>query len=399
MTIKRGGGRFVGQVRSSSSRVAGGIPQSLLDNAELNEAIAATLPRNYNFEIHKTLHKIEERGAKRVALQMPEGLLIFGCAIADILERFAGVETLLMGDVTYGACCVDDFTARALGCDFLVHYGHSCLVPIDVTDGVGALYIFVDIAIDLTHLVDSLKAAFPSDQRLCLFSTIQFVASLRSAFDGLQASYTHPIVIPQIHPLSPGEVLGCTSPKLDASAFDALVYIGDGRFHLESIMIANPDIIAHRYDPYTKVLSRESYAIQTMHSLRRSAVDLARQADRFGLILGTLGRQGSPALLGHIEALLRAAEKSYIVVLMSEIFPARLDRFKEVDAWIQIACPRLSIDWGHQFTKPLLNPYEAEVALNSLVSWQELYPQDFYSNNGGPWTVKAATSNSKNELQ
>lgn len=32
-----------------------------------------------------------------------------------------------MGDVTYGACCVDDFSARALGCDFLLHYGHSCL--------------------------------------------------------------------------------------------------------------------------------------------------------------------------------------------------------------------------------------------------------------------------------
>lgn len=37
---------------------------------------------------------------------------------------------VIMGDVTYGACCVDDFTARALGCDFLVHYGHSCLVPL-----------------------------------------------------------------------------------------------------------------------------------------------------------------------------------------------------------------------------------------------------------------------------
>ena len=24
-----------------------------------------------------------------------------------------------MGDVTYGACCVDDFTARALGADFM----------------------------------------------------------------------------------------------------------------------------------------------------------------------------------------------------------------------------------------------------------------------------------------
>ena len=32
-----------------------------------------------------------------------------------------------MGDVTYGACCIDDFSARALGCDLIVHYGHSCL--------------------------------------------------------------------------------------------------------------------------------------------------------------------------------------------------------------------------------------------------------------------------------
>lgn len=41
--------------------------------------------------------------------------------------RFTKAEVMVMGDVTYGACCVDDFTARALGVDFLVHYGHSCL--------------------------------------------------------------------------------------------------------------------------------------------------------------------------------------------------------------------------------------------------------------------------------
>ncbi|KAG7248006.1 hypothetical protein CRUP_031348, partial [Coryphaenoides rupestris] len=42
---------------------------------------------------------------------------------------FTEADTIVMGDVTYGACCVDDFTARALGADFMVHYGHSCLAP------------------------------------------------------------------------------------------------------------------------------------------------------------------------------------------------------------------------------------------------------------------------------
>jgi len=40
------------------------------------------------------------------------------------------MECLILGDVTYGACCVDDLASKALECDFIVHYGHSCLVPI-----------------------------------------------------------------------------------------------------------------------------------------------------------------------------------------------------------------------------------------------------------------------------
>lgn len=37
---------------------------------------------------------------------------------------------------------------------------------------------------------------------------------------------------------------------------DALLYVGDGRFHLESAMIANPTVQAYRYDPYSKVKAR-----------------------------------------------------------------------------------------------------------------------------------------------
>ncbi len=70
---------------------------------------------------------------------------------------FAGVEhCFILGDVTYGACCIDDFSAAALGADFLVHYGHSCLVPVDVTK-VPCMYIFVDIKIDTEHLIESIR--------------------------------------------------------------------------------------------------------------------------------------------------------------------------------------------------------------------------------------------------
>lgn len=58
-----------------------------------------------------------------VALQFPEGLLMYACMISDILEKFTNSECIIMADVTYGACCIDDFTVKEVGGDFLIHYG------------------------------------------------------------------------------------------------------------------------------------------------------------------------------------------------------------------------------------------------------------------------------------
>ncbi|XP_015277363.1 PREDICTED: diphthamide biosynthesis protein 1 [Gekko japonicus] len=369
--------------RKARRQVAHQIPQEILSDPDLQAAVGA-LPSNYNFEVYKTVWRIRQAQAKRVALQMPEGLLMFACTLADIIERFTGAEAVVMGDVTYGACCVDDFTARALGADFLVHYGHSCLVPIDPTSGVKMLYVFVDIKIDTAHFVETLRFNFSPRSKLVLVSTVQFVSALQAATRELSADYT--VCTPQCKPLSPGEILGCTSPRL-AKDTDAIVYLGDGRFHLESIMIANPGIPAYRYDPYSKVFSREHYDHERMQDSRKEAIRKASQASKWGLILGTLGRQGSPAILQHLESCLQALKRPFVRLLLSEIFPGKLQLFPDVEAWVQVACPRLSIDWGEAFDKPLLTPYEAAVALKH-VAWQETYPMDFYASQSlGPWTA------------
>ena len=66
---------------------------------------------------------------------------------------------------------------------------------------------------------------------------------------------------------------------------------------------------------------------------------------------------------------------------------AMLKRFDaDVDAWVQVACPRLSVDWGHHFSKPTLSPYEAHVAWGSE-SWDDgHYPMDYYERSEKPWT-------------
>ena len=361
------------------------VPPEILQDENINAAIAL-LPSNYSFEIHKTIHRIRSSEAKKIALQFPEGLLLFATTISDILSRFCpSTETLIMGDVTYGACCIDDYTARALGCDMLVHYAHSCLIPVDVTK-IKTLYVFVDISIDTTHLVATLERNFQSGKTIAMVGTIQFNATLHTIKPVLERA-GFKILIPQITPLSKGEILGCTSPRLSNDAADVILYLGDGRFHLESAMIHNPTLPAYRYDPYSRKLTRETYDHDEMHDLRRSSIFSAKGAKKWGLILGSLGRQGNPHTMTMIEDVLKERGIPFINILLSEIFPGKLALMSDIDCWVQIACPRLSIDWGYAFPKPLLTPYEALVALETREEWKSgkeggVYPMDFYAKDG-----------------
>lgn len=120
------------------------------------------------------------------------------------------------------------------------------------------LYVFVDIRIDTAHLLDSVRLTFTPGSSLALVSTIQFVStlqvslpaflggregapgcswlpclllwplplalnfsqrlfslpslSIQAAAQELKADYH--VSVPQCKPLSPGEILGCTSPRL-----------------------------------------------------------------------------------------------------------------------------------------------------------------------------------------
>lgn len=368
---------------SASYRSIIHIPDDILEDEDLNEAIKL-LPSNYNFEIHKTVWNIRKHGARRVALQMPEGLLIYSLIISDILEQFCNVETVIMGDVSYGACCIDDFTARALDCDFIVHYAHSCLVPIDVTT-IKVLYVFVTININEQHIVKTLQRNFSKGSRIATFGTIQFNPAIHSIKDALAQDNDHMLYIipPQIKPLSRGEVLGCTSERLNKSQIDAMVFIGDGRFHLESAMIHNPTIPAYRYDPYNRKFTRESYDQTQLVRVRSEAIQTAKNGKIFGLILGALGRQGNVSTVDRLERNLLAAGKIVVKIILSEIFPQKLAMFDKIDVFVQVACPRLSIDWGYAFNKPLLTPYEANVLLDKDVMFTEdYYPMDYYETNG-----------------
>lgn len=110
------------------------------------------------------------------------------------------------------------------------------------------------------------------------------------------------------------------------------------------------------------------------------------------------------------------ASTPFIPILLSELSPAKLSLLRGISTFVQTSCPRLSIDWGYAFPRPLLSPYEASVALGvtNARGWKHMgvtpqrtrekpflaelengrtaeddYPMDFYADQSlGEWTPR-----------
>ena len=65
-----------------------------------------------------------------------------------------------------------------------------------------------------------------------------------------------------------------------------------------------------------------------MKQIRFEQLEKAKDAKFFGVILGTLGRQGSTKVLDEIQELMRRHKRKYFVLYLSEILPDKLKRFK-----------------------------------------------------------------------
>ena len=117
--------------------------------------------------------------------------------------------------MTYGACCIDDIASKKLGCEFIVHYGHSCLVPIPDMTISNVLYVFVEIGLDIRHLLESIAFNVEKTQTVYLLGIVQFNTTLVRVKHLLEKEKQFTSVkIPMTRPRAAGEVLGCTSPVI-----------------------------------------------------------------------------------------------------------------------------------------------------------------------------------------
>lgn len=105
---------------------------------------------------------------------------------------------------------------------------------------------------------------------------------------------------------------------------------------MEAVLIANPTLRAYKYDPYEKKVTEEHYNHELMRNYRKNAINQSMNAETFGLLLGTLGRQGSRSVLSNLQDQLKVLKRPNIIILLSEIFPNKLKLFVQIDTFVQV---------------------------------------------------------------
>jgi diphthamide biosynthesis enzyme Dph1/Dph2-like protein len=77
----------------------------------------------WEFDLASARDAIAKHGAKRVLIQLPDGVKPHGGAIVDAL-RDTGAELLIWTDSNYGSCDLP-VEARNVGVDLILHFGHE----------------------------------------------------------------------------------------------------------------------------------------------------------------------------------------------------------------------------------------------------------------------------------
>ena len=345
------------------------------------------LPRNYEFEVLKAKKRMEDLNSSNLFFQLPEGTTKY----FENLNKILGItsrslfSSSVSCQITYGACCIQDCLAKYMGFSIVFHYGHSCLVSI-LNCITWIIYIFIEIKYDFSFLLESIEKIFcPEKDRISLTSTIQFSSELKLVKIFLSQIFMI-LNIPQTKPLSPGEILGCTSYETEKNS--GALYIGDGKFHVESVLLFNPNLKIVQFNPFKRSLVLLGFKFTETLSERVNFIEnslfLPRQVN---LIFGILGRQGNIKILRTIQSLASQKRFKKSVYMATEIENDRLNVLNgnSKDLWIQLSCPRLSLDWGFYFKNILLTPFEFGIFTKTTKIYNNLFPMDFYSKIGKFW--------------
>lgn len=281
-------------------------------------------------------------------LQVPDGLKRKALKIADEIG-----DVLIDCESCYGACDLAIKEAKVLGCDKIIHYGHSKLIETDIP----VEYKEIREDFDPTLVLENNEI---KEKRIGLISTLQFLDSLEKAKKFLEKK-GKTVKIGKGNS-NPGQILGCdiSSAKSIENQVDAFLFIGSGKFHPLGLALETEKPV-YALDIEKNELINLNELKQKFLKQKYAAIALAKSAKKFGIFVSVKPGQLNLKLAEKIKRKLEEKNKKAYILIFNEIKPEKLEGL-ELDCYINTACPRIAIENRTDFKKPILNPDEIELS-------------------------------------
>ncbi len=300
---------------------------------------------------------------RKLALQVPAGLVRNAHDLAAQLREAVGVPVVVASRACFGAC---DFPSpsETPGVDGLVVLGHAPIpnVPLDRTT------YFVEMREaggDAEGLAERTAAA-GVPKRLGLVASVQhldlvpsFVAALeRRGYDVHQGTGDRRLQYP-------AQALGCnyTSAEAVEADVEAFLFLGTGRFHPLGLAFAvekpvwSLDPLRGEVEP---PIDRGSLVRK-----RQLLVAQCRNARRWGILVSTFAGQNRTATALALQS--RARARGFDAELfVADRIDARDLVGRDVDAYVNTACPRIALDDSDLYPRPILTVPEFRMAIGEV---------------------------------
>jgi 2-(3-amino-3-carboxypropyl)histidine synthase len=330
----------------------------------------------FDYEEERIKQKIAKLGAKRVLLQLPEGLKPEGPRLAKIIEG-TGAVPIISADPCYGACDLATAEAERLGIDLILHFGHAKMMN---HEPISTLYVEARATVTVAGAVKKSVPLLSKFSKIGLATTVQHVQTLDEAREILiRAGKT--VVVGDAGRLNySGQVIGCdySSVKSVANEVEAFLFIGGGRFHALGIALSTskPTIIADPYENRAYSIDKEA---QKILKQRWACIEEAKNAKTFGVLVGLkIGQRRLDDAL-KIKEMAEKNGKTAFLFAVREILPEALMEFPSLDAYVNTACPRISLEAPSKFLKPVLTVNEFMFVCGES-SWETLLQKGLFEN-------------------
>ncbi|MDH7563345.1 MAG: diphthamide biosynthesis enzyme Dph2 [Candidatus Bathyarchaeota archaeon] len=321
----------------------------------------------FDLEEERIKQEIRSHEAKRVVIQLPDGLRREAARLAEIIEK-EGALAIVSADPCYGACDLVTDVAESLDADLVIHFGHSRMLK---RERVATVYVEAKATISVDKAVEEAVLLLEKWQKIGLATTVQHVHKLDRVKEILNQHGKTVIVGDAGHLAYAGQVIGCdySNAKAAAREVDAFLFVGGGRFHALGVALSTskPVIVA---DPY----EHRAFAIDQTEEIfkqRWACINEAKKAQTFAILVGLKPGQKRMEKALEVKKTLEEHGKKAFLFAVTEVTPDILRSFPSVDAFINTSCPRVSIDDYSRFHKPVLTPAEAFVVAGTM-SWEDL---------------------------